>query len=283
MRAARADVFIGVLLSWILAEAMSLFYPLPGGKNEHAKKNGAGEKRGAIPGRGKSACFAPEAPSLPPLRGAPKTCIKNQRPRGPREAMRKILSGAVLAAIVLLLFQPGCAPADPKIALLNRLKSASKLATVKFTFNKIIWGEKEKRIFIKLKNASFLATSKVDITAGIDLAKIRGDDLDLSRQSVRLKLPPVEIIAYSYPFEKIQVDRNYTANRFLNPIRLEDMEEFLRLADADVRKSLDGLGLRRKAEDNTRALLTRFLKKFGFASIDLEFSPGGPLAFTAYE
>ena len=197
--------------------------------------------------------------------------------------MKKTAVWTVLLAAVLILAQSGCAPADPKIALLNRLKSASKLAAVKFTFNKIIWGEKEKRLFIKLQNATFLATSKVEITAGIDLAKVKAGDVDLSRKSVRIKLPPVEIIAYSYPFEKIQVDRNYTANRFLNPIRLEDMEEFLRLADADVRKSLDGLGLRRKAEENTRTLLTRILTKFGFESVDLDFSPGGPLAFTAYE
>ena len=197
--------------------------------------------------------------------------------------MKKTAAWTVLLAAVLILAQSGCAPADPKIALLNRLKSASKLAAVKFTFNKIIWGEKEKRLFIKLQNATFLATSKVEITAGIDLAKVKAGDVDLSRKSVRIKLPPVEIIAYSYPFEKIQVDRNYTANRFLNPIRLEDMEEFLRLADADVRKSLDGLGLRRKAEENTRTLLTRILTKFGFESVDLDFSPGGPLALTAYE
>ena len=197
--------------------------------------------------------------------------------------MKRRTAWAILAALTLILFQFGCAPADPKIALINRLKSASKLAAVKFTFNKIIWGEKEKRLFIKLRNATFLATSKVEITAGIDLAKVSAGDIDMSRKSVKVKLPPVEIIAYSYPFEKIQVDRNYTANRFLNPIRLEDMEEFLRLADADVRKSLDGLGLRRKAEENTRTLLTRILIKFGFESVDLEFSPGGPMAFAAYE
>ncbi len=197
--------------------------------------------------------------------------------------MRKTAAALLLAAAALLAVQPACAPADPKIALLNRLKSASKLAAVKFTFNKIIWGEKEKRLFIKLHNASFLASSKVEITAGIDLAKVKAGDVDLSRRAVKVKLPPVEIIAYSYPFEKIQVDRNYTSNRFLNPIRLEDMEEFLRLADADVRRSLDGLGLRRKAEENTRTLLTRILTKFGFESVDLDFSPGGPLAFAAYE
>jgi hypothetical protein len=197
--------------------------------------------------------------------------------------MKKALSSAALLSIALLLAQSSCVPPDPQAALLNRLKGAAKLATVKFTFNKIIWGEKEKRIFIKLKNASFLAFSKVEITAGIDLSKIKASDVSVVRRSVRVKLPPVEIIAYSYPFEKVAVDRNYTANRFLNSIRLEDMEEFLRLADADVRKSLDGLGLRRRAEENTRVLLTRVLTKFGFEAVDLEFSASGPLAFTAYE
>lgn len=197
--------------------------------------------------------------------------------------MKKASSLSVLLSIALFLAQPSCAPPDPAAALINRLKGAAKLATVKFTFNKIIWGEKEKRIFIKLKNATFLAFSKVEITAGIDLSKIKASDVSTSRRSVHIKLPPVEIIVYSYPFEKVAVDRNYTTNRFLNPIRLEDMEEFLRLADSDVRKSLDGLGLRRRAEENTRALLTRVLTKFGFESVDLEFSAAGPLTFTAYE
>ena len=196
---------------------------------------------------------------------------------------KKTATLAAAAALTALLGAACGSPPSPTVVLLNRLKGAAKLATVKFTFNKIIWGEKEKRIFIKLKNASFLAYSKVEITAGIDLAKLQSRDVDVRGRAVRIKLPPAEIIAYSYPFEKIQVDRNYTANRFLNPIRLEDMEEFLRLADADVRRNLDGLGLRRRAEENTRLLLARVLKKFGFETVDLEFSEAGPMAFTAYE
>jgi hypothetical protein len=154
---------------------------------------------------------------------------------------------------------------------------------VKFTFNKIIWGEKEKRIFLKLKNASFLALSKVEITAGIDLSKIKPSDVEVDGRRVRLKVPPVEVVAYAYPFEKIEVDRNYTASRFLNPIRLEDVEELLRQADADVRRSLGFLGLEKRTTDNTRALLTRILKKFGFDPIELEFTPAAPLGFSAYE
>jgi hypothetical protein len=196
--------------------------------------------------------------------------------------MKKVAVGVVLAAYLLIL-GTGCAPAGGKGELLNRLKSAAKLATVKFTFHKIVWGEKEKRVFIKLKNSSFLAFSKIEITAGIDLAKLKASDVEMKGKAIQIKLPPVEIVAYSYPFEKVEVDRTYTSSRFLNPIRLEDMEEFLRLADADVRRSLDGLGLRKRAEANTRALLTRVLAKFGFETIDLEFTDAGPLTFKAYE
>jgi hypothetical protein len=196
--------------------------------------------------------------------------------------MKKNGAWAVLAAFLLLLAS-GCAPGDGKSELLNRLKSAAKLATVKFTFHKVIWGEKEKRVFIKLRNASFLAFSKIEITAGIDLGKLKATDVIVSGKSIRVTLPPVEIVAYSYPFEKVEVDRSYTSSRFLNPIRLDDMEEFLRQADADVRRSLDGLGLRKRAEANTSALLTRVLAKFGFQTIDLEFTDGGPLTFKSYE
>lgn len=185
--------------------------------------------------------------------------------------------GAILAS------QAGCVRPDPKAILLNRLQSVAKLATVKFTFQKIIWGEKEKRIFLKLQNATFLALSKIEVTAGIDLAKVKPSDVTLDGRRVHLKVPPVEVVAYAFPFEKIEVDRDYTASRFLNPIRLEDVEELLRQADADARRSLNFLGLETRTMDNTRALLVRILKKFGFDPIEVEFTPSRPLSFNAYE
>lgn len=185
--------------------------------------------------------------------------------------MKKALGAALLAFVGLSLGQASCAKPDDRIIILNRLQQASKLATVKFTYNKIVWGEKEKRLLIKLHNASFLAYSKVEITAGIDLAKIKPSDIVLGSKSIQIKLPPVEIITYSFPFQRIEVDANYTTNRFLNTIRVEDMEEFLRLADADIRRSLSHLGIEERAQENTRAFLTKILKKFNFEIISIEF------------
>jgi len=199
-----------------------------------------------------------------------------------RVGMKRIAGTALLAATGLCLgFAVSCVKADSKTILLNRLKQASKLATVKFTYNKIVWGEKEKRLFIKLRTASFLAYSKIEITAGIDLAKVKPANVTVGPRSVQLTLPPVEIITYSYPFQKIEVDPNYTANRFLNTIRVEDMEEFLRLADADIRRSLNHLGIEERARTNTRALLTKILKKFNFEMIDIDFeAPTKPLTLS---
>jgi len=196
------------------------------------------------------------------------------------KARRRI---GLLGLGALLALQAGCLRPDPKAVLLNRLQGAAKLATVKFTFNKIIWGEKEKRLFLKLQNATFLALTRVEITAGIDLSRIKSGDVVLDGRRIRLKVPPVEVVAYAFPFEKIEVDRNYTASRFLNPIRIEDVEELLRQADADVRRSLPFLGLEKRTTDNTRALLVRILKKFGFDQVEIEFTPAVPLSFRSYE
>jgi hypothetical protein len=185
--------------------------------------------------------------------------------------LKKALGAVLLALAGLSLGQVSCAKPDDRVVILNRLQQASKLATVKFTYNKIVWGEKEKRLFIRLHNASFLAYSKVEITAGIDLAKITPGDIVLGSKSIQIKLPPVEIITYSYPFQKVEVDPNYTNNRFLNTIRVEDMEEFLRLADADIRRSLNHLGIEERTQENTRAFLTKILRKFNFEIIAIEF------------
>ena len=198
-----------------------------------------------------------------------------------RDGMKKACGAALLAAWGLSLGLTSCAKPDNRALLLNRLKQASKLATVKFTYNKIVWGEKEKRLFIKLRNASFLAYSKVEITAGIDLAKIKPGNISLDAKSIQITLPPVEIITYSYPFQKIEVDPNYTVNRFLNTIRVEDMEEFLRLADADIRRSLNHLGIEERARENTRTLLAKILTKFNFETIDIDFeAPSKPLTMS---
>jgi len=195
--------------------------------------------------------------------------------------MRHTWWAALAVTAGLALGLASCAKPDDRIIILNRLKQASKLATVKFTYNKIVWGEKEKRLFIRLRNASFLAYSKVEITAGIDLAKIKPGNVSLEGRSIQITLPPVEIITYSYPFQKVQVDPNYTASRFLNTIRVEDMEEFLRLADADIRRSLNHLGIEERARTNTRALLTKILKKFNFEVIDIDFeAPAKPLTLS---
>ncbi len=195
--------------------------------------------------------------------------------------MSKAPAAALLAAWALSIGLSSCAKPDIQGVILNRLKQASKLATVKFTYNKIVWGEKEKRLFIKLRNSSFLAYSRVEITAGIDLAKIKPGNIALGPKSIQLTLPPVEIITYSYPFQEVEVDPNYTSNRFLNTIRVEDMEEFLRQADADIRMSLGHLGIENRARENTRALLTKILRKFDFEVIAIGFEPQpGPLTLT---
>ncbi len=195
--------------------------------------------------------------------------------------MNSMRAALLLAIGALSVGLSTCAKPNTQTIILNRLRQASKLATVKFTYNKIVWGEKEKRIFIKLKNSSFLAYSKVEITAGIDLAKLKPGNITLGPGSIELVLPPVEIITYSYPFEEVRVDPEYTASRFLNTIRVEDMEEFLRQADADIRMSLDHLGIQDRARENARILLTKTLRKFGFETINISFEPQpGPLTLT---
>ena len=53
---------------------------------------------------------------------------------------------------------------------------------------------------------SFLAHSKAIVKAGVDLEKLRKQDVDIEGKSISLKLPPVEVINFSYPSDHFMMD-----------------------------------------------------------------------------
>ena len=89
---------------------------------------------------------------------------------------------------------------DDRGLVVGKIKKASKLATTEFTIDKMVYGVKRKRLLwvVKLNEAKFLAHSKAIVKAGVDLEKLRKEDVDIEGKSISLKLPPVEVINFSY-------------------------------------------------------------------------------------
>lgn len=163
---------------------------------------------------------------------------------------------------------------DERALVVGKIQAASKLATTEFTVDKIVHGTKSKKIawIIKLNEARFLAYSQAKIKAGIDLSKLKADDIKIGDQSITIVLPPVEVINFSYPPDKFRIDEEVSDTRkFLNKITLEDQEKFFQDAETDIRNNLEYMGIVKTTQQHTKTMLTSLLKNLGYREIYISF------------
>ncbi|MCF8374029.1 MAG: DUF4230 domain-containing protein [Bacteroidales bacterium] len=163
---------------------------------------------------------------------------------------------------------------DQRALVVGKIQSASKLATTEFTVDKIVHGTKTKKLawVVKLNEARFLAYSQAKIKAGIDLNKLKAEDIKIKGKCIDIELPPVEVIIFSYPPDNFRVDEEISDyNKLLNKISLEDQEEFFQDAEMDIRNNLEYMGIVETTQQHTRTLLTGLFKSLGYQEIYISF------------
>ena len=157
--------------------------------------------------------------------------------------------------------------------VVSRIKSAAKLATTEFVLDKTIMAAKDKKIlfFVPLNAALFVAYTEATVTAGIDVNKLKKEDIVIEGTSISLKLPPVEVINFSYPFDKYRIDKELSQDEFLNKFTLQEHEELYRQSELEIRSLLKQIGVVEQTEEKTRQMMENILKNLGYTEIYIEF------------
>jgi len=169
---------------------------------------------------------------------------------------------------------------DDRGLVVGKIKKASKLATTEFTIDKVVFGVKSKKLlwFVKLNDAKFVAHSQAIVKAGINLEKLKPEDIVIEGKRISLTLPHVEIINFSYPPEKFEMDTLISGKAFMNSISLADQEQFFQDAETDIRNSLQYMDIVETTEKKTRVLLETMLETIGYNEIYIEFKEGQLIA-----
>lgn len=164
--------------------------------------------------------------------------------------------------------------------VVSRIRSASKLATTEFVLTKLIMARQDKKLLflVNLNTATFLAHTEATVKTGIDLSKLREKNVIITGDRINLILPPVEIINFSYPAEKFEIDPDYTTERvFLNHMSIETIDELYRQGELEIRKSLSYLGVAEATENKTRLLVESLLKTMGYKEVYIDFEKSDQL------
>lgn len=147
--------------------------------------------------------------------------------------------------------------------VVTKLKSSAKLASVEYVITKVVKAEKVRPI---LKNSYFFAHTEAYIKAGIDLDKLKEDDVEVEGNRVKLHLPPIEIINFSYPVDSFRLVDKYTTKPgiFAGAFTLEERDELYKQGETSIRENIKELNIVETAEKNTRNLIQKLLEASGF-------------------
>ncbi len=177
----------------------------------------------------------------------------------------------LLLATLVILISISCNLEPDRTLVISNLKNSSKLATVEYVVSKII-SAKDDNWFAK--DAYFFAETEAAIKIGVDLEKLKEEDISIQGKRISIKLPPVEIINFSYPAEGFKVIERYSENNAIlkwNSIGVKQKDELYRQGEIDIRNNIKNLGIIETAQKNARTLLTKVLQLSGFQEIYIEF------------
>ena len=170
----------------------------------------------------------------------------------------------------LLFFITSCEQEPDRAVVVSKLKSSAKLATVEYVITKVVSAKNEKL----LSKTYFFAESEATVKAGIDLNKLREEDIIIEGKKINITLPEIEIISFSYPADAIKVIKGYTYDSKVftwNNFGLEERDELYRQAEQDIRNSIKDLGITKTAKKNTIKFLEPILRSVGYTEIYIQF------------
>ena len=176
--------------------------------------------------------------------------------------MKKLLMTGI---IFLILISSGCGNKKEKI--FGVIQNCSELATLKVTLSKCIFAEQVNRILmIPIGKSKFVAQSEVILKYGIRLDKIKKEDIEITDNKIKIKLPPVELLDFNYP-PKLDVIEEYTTMRNW----VTQITNIMQQAEDSVRKNLKYLDMEDECKQKTTLMLTRIFNDLGFDDIEIEY------------
>lgn len=187
----------------------------------------------------------------------------------------------VLIIFCLLLFWGWYSVMKPSIytntsgaAVIKQLQTLNKYETASFTIEKVIdAGTTGNRFEELLYGDRILLIAHGQIIAGFDLSKLQENDIQVSGSTVRLTMPPPQILHTKLDPEKTRV---YDRRQGLLSRGDKDLESEARLAaERSLQEAACQGNILDEASKNARTQLTALLKTLNFTTVIIDVPQSG--------
>lgn len=154
-------------------------------------------------------------------------------------------------------------------AILSKIQQLERLETVRFYMDKIVSGGTESRYLPQfLSGDRLLLIVHGEVIAGIDLSKVKSDDIIVRNNVLTVRIPKAEVFTVRIDNERTRVYSRETGLFSHVDPNLES--EVRREAERQLREAAMEEGLLEIADKNAHFTLTRLLGSLGFERVELQ-------------
>jgi hypothetical protein len=150
---------------------------------------------------------------------------------------------------------------DP-VTYINEVRSLARLETIQYSVEKVITGETNQGTFAFLFGEKLLFVAHGTVIAGIDMSKLKPEDMRYENGVLTVKLPPAEVFIATLDNEKSYVYQRDTGYITKPDINLET--QVRQKAEEEILKAALEEGILEQAQTNAEAYLLKFFAALGY-------------------
>ncbi|MBD1364169.1 DUF4230 domain-containing protein [Mucilaginibacter sp. ZT4R22] len=150
--------------------------------------------------------------------------------------------------------------------MVSKITAMGKLELVKYSMKDVV---EKKELHTILPDARVLFVAVGEVTACIDLTKVKKEDITQSKDSIWLTLPKPEICYVKLDHQKSRV---YDVSGIWFPDKAKTMvEDVYKIAEKKMLNTAGEMNLLGKAQENARLIFLPFLQNVSGKKVTLKF------------
>jgi len=154
---------------------------------------------------------------------------------------------------------------DP-VTIINEVQSLARLETIRYTVEKVVTAEVNQGVLGPLFGDRLLFVAHGYVIAGIDMSKIKPEDLWLAGEMLNVRLPKTEVLVAT-----LDNDKSYVYDRVTGLFTQGDptLETQVRqVAEQEILKAATEEGILDQATTNAQTYLRWFFETLGYKQIN---------------
>jgi hypothetical protein len=150
---------------------------------------------------------------------------------------------------------------DP-VTYINEVRALARLETIQYSVEKVITGETNQGTFAFLFGEKLLFVAHGTVIAGIEMSKLKPEDMRYENGVLTVKLPPAEVFIATLDNDKSYVYQRDTGYITKPDINLET--QVRQKAEEEILKAALEEGILQQAQTNAEAYLLKFFAALGY-------------------